>query len=78
MSLDMPASLPFISGLICMGYIVASLFFARFWRRTGDDLFAAFAAAFLLLVPTRLWSSSLTSRGRKWAGSTCCAWRPSP
>ena len=47
---DMPPSLPFLSGLICMGYIVASLFFARFWRRTGDDFFAAFAAAFLLLA----------------------------
>lgn len=39
-----------ISGLITMGFLVASLFFARFWRRTGDDLFAAFAAAFLLLA----------------------------
>jgi hypothetical protein len=50
MTSDIPASLPFISGLVCMGYIVAGLFFARFWRRTGDDLFAAFAAAFLLLA----------------------------
>jgi hypothetical protein len=47
---DMPPSLPFISGLICMGYLVAALFFARFWRRTGDDFFAAFSAAFLLLA----------------------------
>jgi len=50
MPADMPPSLPFVSGLICMGYVVASLFFARFWRRTGDDFFAVFAAAFLLLA----------------------------
>lgn len=50
MGLDMSSSLPFLSGLICMGYIVAALFFARFWRRTGDDLFAAFSAAFMLLA----------------------------
>lgn len=39
-----------LSGLITMGFLVASLFFARFWRRTGDALFAAFAAAFILLA----------------------------
>src|SRR5690606_26092484 len=39
-----------ISGLVTMGFLVASLFFARFWRLTCDGLFAAFAAAFLLLA----------------------------
>lgn len=40
----------FGSGLITAGFLVASLFFMRFWRRTGDSLFAFFAAAFVLLA----------------------------
>jgi len=40
----------FLSGAVTMGYAVASLFFLRFWRRTRDRLFLAFAAAFFLLV----------------------------
>lgn len=40
----------FLSGATTMGYAIASLFFLRFWRRTHDGLFLAFAIAFLLLV----------------------------
>jgi hypothetical protein len=40
----------FVSGLITMGFLVASLFFLRFWHRTRDALFAIFAAAFVLLA----------------------------
>lgn len=40
----------FIWGLITMGYSVAGLFFLRFWGRTRDGLFAAFAIAFWLLA----------------------------
>ncbi len=39
----------FISGAIVMGFVVAGLFFLRFWKRTGDRLFVAFALAFWLL-----------------------------
>lgn len=39
----------FLSGAITFGFLVAALFFARFWRRTDDGLFLAFAAAFALL-----------------------------
>jgi hypothetical protein len=39
----------FLSGAITFGFLVAGLFFARFWRRTRDGLFLAFAAAFMLL-----------------------------
>jgi hypothetical protein len=42
--------LTFVSGAITMGFLLAALFFVRFWRRTGDGLFAIFAAAFLLLA----------------------------
>lgn len=43
-------ALLFVSGLITAGFLVASLFFLRFWRRTGDAFFAIFAAAFVLLA----------------------------
>ena len=39
----------FLSGSITLGFLVAGLFFLRFWRRTNDSLFLAFAAAFALL-----------------------------
>ena len=37
-------------GMSAMGFVIAALFFLRFWRRTSDGLFATFAAAFLLLA----------------------------
>jgi hypothetical protein len=42
--------LDFTAGLITMGHLVAALFFFRFWRRTGDGLFATFGCAFLLFA----------------------------
>lgn len=39
----------FLHGAITMGFAVAALLFARYWRRTRDGLFAAFAVAFVLL-----------------------------
>lgn len=39
----------FLYGVIAMGFLVAGLFFLRYWRQTRDGLFAAFAAAFALL-----------------------------
>lgn len=39
----------FLSGAIAMGFIIAGLFFLRFWRRTEDGLFLSFAIAFWLL-----------------------------
>lgn len=43
-----------IAGAILMGYVVAGLFFLRFWRDTRDRLFLIFAFAFLLLGAQRL------------------------
>jgi hypothetical protein len=40
---------PFLAGMIVAGFLVAGLFFLRFWKNTGDGLFAAFAIAFWLL-----------------------------
>ncbi len=39
----------FLSGAITIGFIVAGLFFLRFWKRTRETLFVAFALAFWLL-----------------------------
>ncbi len=39
----------FLSGAVTFGFLIAGLFFFRFWRRTDDYLFLAFAAAFWLL-----------------------------
>ena len=43
----------FIHGALTTGYLVAGLFFVRFWRDTRDRLFALFAAAFWLLALQR-------------------------
>lgn len=40
----------FVNGLLTAGFLVAALFFFRFWRRTADGLFAAFGGAFVLLA----------------------------
>ena len=42
-------SYEFLSGVISAGYWVSTLFFLRFWRRTGAILFAWFAAGFAIL-----------------------------
>jgi hypothetical protein len=53
----------FGSGLVTMGFLVAGLFFVRFWRRTHDGLFAAFAAAFVLFALNQA-IAGLTELGR--------------
>lgn len=44
----------FLSGATMMGLMVAALFFLRFFRDTGDRLFAMFAAAFAILGLNRI------------------------
>jgi len=39
----------FLAGAVTLGFLVCGLFFMRFWRRTRDELFLAFAVAFGLL-----------------------------
>ena len=45
---------PLISGMLATGYMVAGLFFLRFWHDTGDRLFLYFAGAFGLLGMQRI------------------------
>lgn len=58
----------FFSGAIAMGFAVAALFFLRFWRRTKDGLFLAFAAAFLLMALNQALTSllGLPQEERSW------------
>lgn len=42
-----------LAGGTAMGCIVIALFFLRFWRQTGDRLFAAFAVSFGLFAVNR-------------------------
>jgi hypothetical protein len=44
------ASFDFTAGMITMGYLAGGLFFLRFWARTRDGLFIAFASAFWLMA----------------------------
>jgi peptidoglycan/LPS O-acetylase OafA/YrhL len=39
----------FLSGAVTLAYFIAMMFFVRFWRKTHDRLFFAFAIAFGLL-----------------------------
>lgn len=39
----------FLAGAVAMGFAVAALMFLKFWRRTHEGLFLAFAGSFLLL-----------------------------
>ena len=40
----------FMSGAVTFGCFVAAVFFLRFWHKTSDRLFLAFATAFVLLA----------------------------
>jgi hypothetical protein len=42
--------LVFFSGMTTMGFLIAGFFFLKFWRRTSDILFLAFAGAFWLFA----------------------------
>jgi hypothetical protein len=44
----------FLSGALTAGFMVAAMLFLRFWRRTHDRLFLAFAVAFTLLALNQL------------------------
>lgn len=49
----------FLAGAATLGYAVAAIFFVRFWRRTRDRLFLAFAAAFALLAVNQVLATLL-------------------
>jgi len=58
----------FLGGTIAMGFAIAALFFLKFWRRTHEGLFLAFAGSFLLLGVTQalLTLSGVPTEERSW------------
>ena len=42
------------AGALIFGYLLAGLFFLRFWRRTRETLFVWFAVAFWLMAINQL------------------------
>jgi hypothetical protein len=40
----------FFSGAVTMGFVIISAFFLRFWSKTSDRFFLAFAIAFFLFA----------------------------
>ena len=61
----------FIMGAIAMGSTIVALFFLRFWRETGDRLFAVFSVSFLLLGISRL---GLSMSNAQTEGATYWYW----
>lgn len=51
MSGPLPA---FLSGALTVAYLVAALFFLRYWRDSSDRLFLFFAGSFTLLAVQRI------------------------
>lgn len=47
--MDLASLKTLLHGAVVMGCWVIALFFARFWRRSRDRLFALFALAFVVL-----------------------------
>ena len=45
-----PILAAFVGGALTLGWLAVGVYFLKFWRRTGDGLFAAFAVAFALLA----------------------------
>lgn len=58
----------FLSGVIFAGALTAALYFIRFWRQTGDRLFATFALAFGVMAINRLLLTVLdeSNEARPW------------
>lgn len=44
----------YFAGAVTMGFMVTAAFFLRFWLRTSDRFFLAFAVAFLLFAMNQL------------------------
>ncbi len=55
---------PLLNGATTMALLAIGVFFLRFWRKSGDRLFAMFAAAFWLMAANRL-GLSLMSQERE-------------
>lgn len=55
----------FLAGAVTFGHAIAGFCFLRFWRRTRDSLFLAFAFAFWLFGTNQLLVSVLGARSEE-------------
>ena len=53
----------FLAGATCFASAMCAMFFLRFWRETGDRLFAFFALAFAIFAVNRLLLTALHGDG---------------
>lgn len=49
----------YLGGAVTLGYLVAGIFFLRFWRKTHDRLFLAFGVAFALLAVNQMLATAI-------------------
>jgi hypothetical protein len=56
----------FARGALMIGFAVIALFFAKFWRRSQDRLFAFFALSFALLALNQIGFILLHDHDEKW------------
>jgi hypothetical protein len=61
----MDALLDFLAGAVTLGYLASSAFFLRFWRRTHERLFLAFALAFSFLALNQVVSAFLEANDER-------------
>jgi uncharacterized membrane protein HdeD (DUF308 family) len=59
---------PFLLGVIATASLIAGMFFLRFWKKTHDRLFLAFATFFFVEMANRLISLSFDrpNEGSPW------------
>jgi len=57
----------FLAGALTLAYLFAGVYFLRFWRKTRDRLFLAFAIAFWLFAINQIVTFSL-DLADEWAG----------
>ena len=55
----------FLAGAVTLGHAVAGVCFLRFWRKTRDRLFLAFAAAFWLFALNQLLATLVNARDER-------------
>jgi uncharacterized protein DUF5985 len=51
----------FLSGAVALSYVIAGVFFLRFWCKTRDSLFLTFALAFWLFAVNQTLVAALSS-----------------
>ncbi len=49
----------FLAGAVTFAYVLAGVYFLRFWRKTADRLFLSFALAFGLMALNQIAASLL-------------------